>query len=209
MRKTIPVVRVAQVAALLLAVLAPPFAVTHASGRLADRYGTAAGRALAQTVAEVLPARAASVAEPAFFVDVEASSLAAGPAPGQGSGKHPGKPTKGAKAPKKRGVFVSAAAVLKLAEGRVMPRGVPVAAAGARPAGLRLVGVGGLGIGMRDGDVLTRVLGGGVGSVGDVVARVIAARDRRAREISAEFWRDGEAWALVVEQPYVNPVVQP
>jgi hypothetical protein len=99
--------------------------------------------------------------------------------------------------------------VLRLAEGRVMPRAVPVAASGGRPAGLRLVGVGGLGVGMRDGDVLTRVLGGSVGSVGDVVARVIAARDRRAREISAEFWRDGEAWSLVVEQPYLNPVAQP
>jgi hypothetical protein len=210
-RKTLLAVRIVRVSALLLAALAPLFVVAHVNARLAERYGTAVGRGLAQAAADVLPARTSGAMDATFFADVEASSLAASPAatPGQGSAKRPGKAPKGAKAPKKRGVFVSAATVLKLAEGRAMPRAVPAAASGARPAGLRLVGVGGLGIGMRDGDVLTRVLGGGVGSVGDVVARVIAARGRRAPEISAEFWRDGEAWSLVVEQPYLNPVVQP
>lgn len=103
-------------------------------------------------------------------------------------------------------MFVPASTVLRLANGgATVPRAVYVPALGERPAGLRLLGVSALGVGMRDGDVLTRVLGAEVSSVGEVVARVIAARNQRARSISGEFWRDGSRWALIVEQPYVDP----
>jgi S1-C subfamily serine protease len=111
--------------------------------------------------------------------------------------------------PVRTGVFISAANVLRLAQGAAMPRAVAVGPHGARPAGLRLIGVGALGIGMRDGDVLTRVLGAPVGSAGEVISRVISARARRAREISGEFWRDGAPCSLVVEQPYLEEKPEP
>jgi S1-C subfamily serine protease len=102
------------------------------------------------------------------------------------------------------GVFVPASAVLNLARVGVLPQAAPVPAAGARPAGLKLSGVGGLGLGMRDGDVLTRVAGTPVASVSQVVGLVIQAREKRARHISAEFFRDGSRWSLTVEQPYLQ-----
>lgn len=191
---------------LVLALLAPPVAVARANQQLADRCGVTFGQELAAVVARVVPRRAPATPPPPVFAlnEADEQSLAAPPEKGKSrSGK-----SKRAQA-KKRGVFVPAAAVLRLAEARAMPSAVPVPAQGTRPAGLRLVGVGGLGIGMRDGDVLTRVLGGGVASVADVVGRVIAARDRHVREISGEFWRDGEAWSVVVEQPYLTPAPSP
>jgi hypothetical protein len=117
-------------------------------------------------------------------------------------GAHRGK----AAAPKPSGVFVSAETVLRLAEARAMPRAVPAPANGARPAGLRLMGVGALGIGMRDGDVLTEVLGTPVGAVSQVIALVIQARGRHERRISGRFFRGNLAMSVVVEQPYVAAV---
>jgi S1-C subfamily serine protease len=65
------------------------------------------------------------------------------------------------------------------------------------------MGVSALGIGMRDGDVLIKVMGAPAISVADVVGRVAAARSRRLPQISGQFWRDGEQWNLIVEQPYM------
>jgi hypothetical protein len=107
------------------------------------------------------------------------------------------------------GVFVPASTVLRLAQGRAIPSAVPVPAEGARPSGLRLVGVSGLGVGLRDGDVLTSVMGAPALSVPDVVRCVISARARAVREISGEFWRNGERWHLVVEQPYIGETKAP
>lgn len=190
-----------------LALLVPPVAVARANQHLADRYGTGLGQGLAAVVAELpRPAPAATPTQDFSVVQGDEESLAAPP---QNSNEK-ARSGKGKRAQaKRRGIFVPAARVLRLAEARAMPSAVPVAAEGKRPAGLRLVGVSGLGIGMREGDVLTRVLGGGVGSVADVVSRVIAARGRQVREISGEFWRDGEAWSLVVEQPYLPPPPAP
>lgn len=116
----------------------------------------------------------------------------------------------GAKAAKKRtvakaaprGVFVSAETVLKLANGGARPRGVAVKAEGKRPAGLKLTNVGGLGIGLRDGDVLTRAVGQSALSSGAVVQAVLIARANRAPFLDGEFWRDGERYTVRVEQPY-------
>ncbi|HYO96233.1 MAG TPA: hypothetical protein VER33_17060 [Polyangiaceae bacterium] len=101
------------------------------------------------------------------------------------------------------GVFVPASAVLNLARVGLLPQAAAVPAAGSRPAGLKLSGVGGLGLGMRDGDVLTRVAGVPVASVSQVIALVVQAREKRARHIGAEFFRDGLRWSLTVEQPYL------
>lgn len=118
----------------------------------------------------------------------------------------PAKPSKKrgtAKAPAaSRGVFISADTVLKLANRRALPRGVQVKADGKRPAGLRLANVGALGVGLRDGDVLTRAMGLPALSSGAVVQAVLMARAQRARFLDGEFWRDGERYTLRVEQPY-------
>jgi len=64
--------------------------------------------------------------------------------------------------------------------------------------------VGALGIGMRDGDVLTEVLGTPVSSAGQVIQMVIQARGRRERVISGKFYRGDVPLCAVVEQPYID-----
>ena len=104
----------------------------------------------------------------------------------------------------KRGVRVSAATVLRLANSGARPSGIPVPAEGPRPAGLMLTGVSALGVGILDGDVLTHAGGRPALSEADVVSLVIAARGRQVSAIGGRFWRNGEPWNLVVEQPYVR-----
>jgi hypothetical protein len=191
---------------LIAAALLGPVGVVKSSRALADRFGEEVGRGIASGAAELarrLPAQAPAPPS-SVLVDV----VAAEPPSAVGAGKQRpprrGGSSKRPVAKARRGIFISSATVLRLASGASMPNAVPVPGAGNRPAGLRLVGVGGLGVGMRDGDVLTRVFGGPVTSVGAVVQGVIAARARHAPEISAEFWRDGEPWSLTVQQPYLE-----
>jgi len=104
----------------------------------------------------------------------------------------------------KKGIRVRAEAVLRLANAGARPSGIPVAAHGRRPAGLALIGVSGLGIGLVDGDVLTHAGGRPALVPGDVIGMVIGARAHHASEICGRFWRNGEPWNLIVEQPYVE-----
>jgi hypothetical protein len=69
---------------------------------------------------------------------------------------------------------------------------------------------------MQDGDVLTDAGGRPALSEGDVVGVVIASRGQRVPTISGRFWRNGEPWQLLVEQPYLQkgaaecaPAVEP
>lgn len=197
-----------RVAASLLCLALPFVMVRQRVRAFAEGWATDTGRSLAALVPPMPappPLSSADAAALAGFARAEVSALATPPptpAAPQKQGKSRAKPQK----PKEKAVFVPASTVLRLANGgATVPRAVYVPALGERPAGLRLLGVSALGVGMRDGDVLTRVLGAEVSSVGEVVARVIAARNQRARSISGEFWRDGSRWALIVEQPYVDP----
>jgi hypothetical protein len=99
-------------------------------------------------------------------------------------------------------VRVSQAVVLRLAQTATRPSGKPVAASGGRPAGIQVFGVSALGIGVRDGDVLTHVSGVPVTNAGQVVMMVILARGARAREMTGRLWRGKRSYTLVVEQPY-------
>lgn len=191
---------------LVLAMLTlPALGAARMGQSLADRWGTAIGREVAGAAVVLQPAPAPPLnleasALDSDFADPPATLVSyALAAPAQRKG-----PKRKAGPPARLGVFVSAATVLRLANAQVMPRAVAVGPQGARPAGLRLIGVSGLGVGMRDGDVLTSVLGARVGATGEVVSRVIAARGRRAREISGEFWRNGVPGSIVVEQPYLD-----
>lgn len=105
--------------------------------------------------------------------------------------------------PRRRGLRVREATILELARARAIPSAVGTPAQGLRPAGLRFVDVEGLGVGLKNGDVLTRVAGVPALNRGAVVGAVIAAREAKAPAIHAEFWRDGTPWQLVVEMPYL------
>ncbi len=107
------------------------------------------------------------------------------------------------------GIHVRSEAVLRLAQSGVRPSGIPVRAEGDRPAGLALVGVSGLGIGLVDGDILTHAGGVPVRSAGAVVGMVIASRGARVPQISGRFWRAGRYYDLVVDQPYLHGFERP
>lgn len=199
-----------------VSLLVTPVIVVQASHRVADRAGKLAGSLAAQWLEPLRPQRASV---PAQDEDV-ASPLPDGatvPAPivqgtevgsmnalaARPDRKRRGNKPRAAAPPQGGGVRVSAPQVLALAERRVMPRAVAVPASETHPAGLRLLNVSSLGLGMRDGDILTRVSGVPASSTGVVVEVVLRARAVQAREIAAEFWRNGALWSLVVEQPYL------
>jgi hypothetical protein len=201
--------RTTALAAVLFVAL--PAGVVLSSHHAADALGRALGREASLAIGRLPVRRPAPPLDPQPPVEEETSTPAA--VSELESGK-PGKSAKPAKSAKRRGkapplstaergVFVSAEAVLRLASRGVIPRAVAVPASASRPAGLRLVGAAGLGIGLRDGDILTHVLGAPAGSVGAVIDAVVRARAGSARVISGTFWREGRNLSLVVEQPYL------
>lgn len=117
-------------------------------------------------------------------------------------------PTKGntSKSQKKgtKGVFVSAEQVLRLSKVARVPAARFVEKKGERPAGLQVAGVGGLGIGVQDGDVLTHVGGAEVKSSAAVISTVLQLRAKRAAAISGEFWRGQERFQIVFQMPYLS-----
>ena len=198
-----------------LALLVPlPFLVAFAawgSARVADTIGTALGAALS-AVATVVGSEQRPVNEqddPGARIRISSfdedgplgATNVAGAAPsGAKRGKGRADPAQAAS----RSIFVSAQKVLELSESRVTPKGVRVPAKGARPAGLALLGVEGLGIGLRDGDVLTRALGQPALSSSAVVRAILVARANRVKVLEGEFYRGTERWTLRVEQPYLD-----
>jgi len=102
--------------------------------------------------------------------------------------------------PKPVGVFVSRTRVLAAARAGLRPTGSPVPATAWRPPGLALAGVGGLGVGLRDGDVLVSA-GGPATSEAAVVGVVIGALRSRARAISGVAWRGRQRIDVTVELP--------
>jgi hypothetical protein len=192
-------------AALLFVVL--PTSAVLANQRVADSVGRTLGREAAMACAQLPLRRAASVPPPSTPTESvatpELAEALAKPAEQKPGSARRGRKTKASEPAPERGIFVSAQRVLQLAERRVVPRGVPVAALGQRPGGLRLDGVAALGIGLRDGDILTHVLGAPATSVAAVVGAVIQARAQNVRTITGQFWREGRALPIAVEQPYL------
>jgi hypothetical protein len=97
--------------------------------------------------------------------------------------------------PKPAHVFVSRARVLAAAEAGIRPSGTPVPKTDWRPAGLALRGVGMLGVGLRDGDVLVAA------SDGAIVGAVTAALRRGSKAVGGEVWRGRQKINLTVELP--------
>ena len=197
-----------------LAVAAPFALAAWGSARLARASGDAIGGAIASAASE-LPTPGHGLLDPprpheTIFDPADAASVvfedlpeldgdsASASAPAKAGKKKP----PSTKTPPTRGIRVSAAAVLRLANRGVRPGGSPVAATDDRPAGLALQGVSGLGIGLRDGDVLTQCAGAPASSTGAVIGAVLAARQRRAPAMSGVVYRGADKIALYVEMPY-------
>ncbi len=190
--------------ALLLPLLALPLAAAT-SARLADALGRSAARSI-DGATRALLSSPQHAPRPVFVeaeVDVPAApAVEAKPAPQRPAVVR--RPSPKLAAVPKKGIRVRADAVLRLANAGLRPGGIPVPARGDRPAGLALSGVSGLGIGMVDGDVLTSAAGRPALSPGDVIGVVIGSRAKGVPEICGRFWRNGEPWNLIVEQPYVG-----
>lgn len=100
-----------------------------------------------------------------------------------------------------RGLLVREARVRAAARSGARPVGSPVAAAGRRPAGLALYGVSALGLGLRDGDVLTRAAGAAATSAEAVINAVTAAVHRGDPVVTGEVWRGTDRMVITVEIP--------
>jgi hypothetical protein len=176
------------------------------SARVAERAGEAGAAVLSTLAAFARQAEPAATELPiptgVLPVSDPVASESAAPALAGPASKNP-KKHGSARATAPAVLFVSRDQVLRLATARVVPRGTPVAASGLRPAGLRLSGVAALGIGLQDGDVLTRALGVPALSSGAVVQAVLVARAHRAPVLDGEVWRGNQRLILRVEQPYL------
>ena len=170
---------------------------------LADRVGTRVAERLSN-VARLLPRTPAAgdgtkaaeepAPEPAPALALEAKVSAPAKRGAKAKATKPNGPLPGIRVPK--------AVVLSLAERRAKPSGKPVPAQGNRPAGIALFGVGALGLGVLDGDVLTEVEGQPARAPGQVIEAIVRARGRRADTISGVLYRGQERFVLIVEQPY-------
>jgi hypothetical protein len=160
-----------------------------------------------ESLAAALPIVASAASEPELPDEPDAEVAAVtdadestGPLADKGSvprsrAKHPIRKSGG-------GIFVDATTVLRLANSGVVPDGRLVPARASHPAGISLLNVSALGVGLHDGDVLTEVEGQPVRSKSQVVALVLVGRQRHVPTMSGVFYRDGAPWRLTVEMPY-------
>lgn len=152
------------------------------------------------------PVGAAEGETPSVDWDAVEREVAAADVPSDAPGGQDGSKTKTKTKAKPGGgaLFVSAEHVIRLSRQASVPASRYVPAQGQRPAGLQVAGVGGLGIGVRDGDVLTKVAGAEARSSAAVISTVLKLRAHKAKAISGEFWRGQERWTIVFEMPYLE-----
>ncbi len=180
--------------------LAAPFGIT---GLAAQRVVNPLATSVAVAVTEALTRWAPPAPPPAAREELETEAAeenvlvldVATQPPGRRAGKLPPR----AKPP---ALFVSRATVLKLAQSSVRPSGSFVAQSAQHPAGLRLAGVAGLGIGLQDGDILIEALGIAPRAPGEIIGAILEARAKSARFLSGTLWRRGDTFRITVEQPY-------
>lgn len=201
---------------LLFLPLALPVSAVFAPDRLESEASSLGGRLGACVAAlEAACARPAPAELPAIDPVEPMAPFAAPPSAGSG-GKHGGRKGVPSKATAfSGGIYIGKETVLRLANAGVVPAARPVAAAPGRPGGLQLFGVGALGVGLTDGDILIEVEGRPVQTEGQVVGLVLGARSRRAPQVSAVVLRrphgangtaagKDERWSLVVAMPYID-----
>lgn len=172
-------------------------------------------RALGADVGRGMPAVPATTAEPVAGDAFEESAFV--PEVGPAETGSPLAKGDEANAPKKRpkakrdakakaegpSVYISEKTILRLANARAVPASLPVGATEEHPAGLQLLGVSALGVGMQDGDVITEVAGRRIRGETDIVGIVLAARAQQAPTISAVFYRGKTRGTLTVAMPYL------
>jgi hypothetical protein len=133
--------------------------------------------------------------------ELELAWLSADVAPGAKPSKHA---KKGHRTSPDLSIHIDEKRLVELSRTRSIPAGRPVPATAVRPAGIALFGVGGYGVGLKDGDVLTTVEGRSVQAEGQVVGVVMVMLARHARRISGEFWRGERRGSIVVDVPVVQ-----
>ena len=119
--------------------------------------------------------------------------------------------------PPPKNTVASEQLVLQWAERGAVPQGRLAQAEPGMPAGIELYGVGGLGIGLLDGDRLVSVGGVPASERAAVVGEVLSARARGAPEIVASLVRRTKRgpvpFTVIVRQPYLaessGPVAAP
>ncbi|HVW27191.1 MAG TPA: hypothetical protein VHC69_17615 [Polyangiaceae bacterium] len=209
---------------LLVVPLAIPLSAALSPSRL-EEQASALGKRLGDATASI---HAAFVSRPSPVVPAPVAGDVVTVVPDD-SASHPvqAAPKRGTRPAKREvktpdiagGIFIGKDTVMRLARAGVVPRGQPVAASAGHPAGILLAGVGALGIGLVDGDILIEVEGRPVQTEAQVVGMVLAARSRHAEQMSAVIWRsgapahahpharpdahNGERWSLVVAMPYL------
>jgi hypothetical protein len=102
------------------------------------------------------------------------------------------------------GIGVSRARVMAAVKAGIRPSGSGVSATSWRPAGLAVHGISAVGVGLRDGDVLTKVGGTAATSPGAVISAVRAALRRKQPAIVGEVWRGHHRFLVSVELPRVR-----
>jgi hypothetical protein len=186
-----------------IALVSPFVVVAKAQSAFADAVVNQAVAALVRatgTLAPVAPAAPqAAVADTVVTFDAAAESAAFS------AGKAPSPRSRAVTPAKPQALFVSAASVLQLSKSAARPQGTFVAQTPQHPAGLRLMGVAGLGIGVKDGDILVDAMGMTPRSSGEIIGAIIQARAQRVRYLSGTLWRSGQTFRITVEQPYLDP----
>ena len=197
------------------ALVGPLIAIPFAGCSMADRLGAHGGGALAVAAARLdrpgagaPPPAAAQAPEPERQTTPEARTLPVVQVPCPASDRAEARPCAGrggarlaAQPAAPRGLRIGAAIVARAVRSGVRPSGTPVPPTGVRPGGLALHGVGALGAGLRDGDVLTSVAGAPASSVDGVVSAVLWALRKRASVLTATVWRGDAPIQVAVELP--------
>ncbi len=189
---------------LLLAALVLPFAATALFGRhaltpLARRAATPLSEA-ASAIAEALPTPPVVVPleptpEAEAIADIDGAADAEGSEPAD---------TRSQPQITQSGIGIGRARVKAAVKAGIRPSGAGVPATSWRPAGLAVYGISAVGVGLRDGDVLTRIGGSPASSTGAVIAAVSAALRRKQPAIVGEVWRGHHRFLVSVELPEVT-----
>jgi hypothetical protein len=187
---------------LALVALAAPFAgVAYGAASLVGPLSRAAAAALAGVVAPLASARAEAAVSGEPQAPLPPAPLPEAAATSKSSARRGASVTRSPVKP--QALFVSGQTVLKLAASAARPRGAFVPGTSEHPAGLRLSGVGALGIGVQDGDILIEALGIAPREPGEIIGAVLKARANNARFLSGTLWRGGDTFRITVEQPYL------
>jgi hypothetical protein len=192
---------------LFAAALALPVSAVFSPSQMeaeAGAFGARLGAIVREIHSAVVPLPPPPVPVAPLELAPEEGAAEAAPAAGHGK-QHKRGAKAGKSSPFAGGIFIGKDTVLRLARAGTVPGATPVAATKTRPGGLALSGVGALGLGLSDGDILTEVDGQPVRSEGQVVGLVVGARSRHAEQVSAVVFRTGagERWSLVVAMPYL------